>query len=790
MARGQGRYHNVGQDEADEAPSNLSLDTPEPQGADEALLPANPPEYNEADRPDILPMEFGVDNDEQLHSFSRFRQLKTRIEDSFIYPMKNNVVDPLVQLYEMASAKVDLYLSKLGNPLILRRFVYILFMSIIVYTVILSGLMPNSKSTATIGMFSDKNQLIYYASRSIDYAKLEEDMEYLSSMPHLAGTKGDYAITNYIKESFRNNGLKLMKEIAFQGYMNFPNQSELIVTSSADNKAQSFRLSKENFNPLSSNGNVEDANLIYANYGTKAEMQALKDAGLITENTILAMKYGSLPSEQILLAEKYGIKGIIFISKPFGDDGDVIQKLSAGIPQYGTGDALSPGWSSLLPKKIHLSDSKLIPHIPTIPISYNQGLKLKSLLSQNIGPNNIAFDDLWYSGNANEVKCTLKISNAEKIMHPSWNILGKIEGKEQSDKAIIIAASRDSACKGALYPNFGTASLMALLQLFQQTKYKYDWKPLRNVYFVSYDGSQYNNFGASELMETETNQLKGEVYTFLDISQLGVDPKAGKTLDIQATALLHSFFQDSKKFDVRVRNVEQYGDWTPYLANGIPTVVMGAPFVLKKDAPIATCADDFKNWSDMMKETEGSWDLVAETLTYVYEMTLRLIDEPLLPFNVKDYVMNMEHLFQDLQKQGGPQLDYSSMVQGLEDWKKIGNEWNVWVHTWNNIVMMEDEGVEPSLVSVHRWTWNKKLMNIMKRQCHPNGLPDRHFYKNVIFGPTLWTQEGGHDSWSFPGVRDAITEKNWDEAQKQINNVGNLLVSSAQSFMDETSNTF
>lgn len=78
----------------------------------------------------------------------------------------------------------------------------------------------------------------------------------------------------------------------------------------------------------------------------------------------------------------------------------------------------------------------------------------------------------------------------------------------------------------------------------------------------------------------------------------------------------------------------------------------------------------------------------------------------------------------------------------------------------------------------------------MKRQSLSSGIPDREFYKNVLFGPTLWTQTNGYDSWSFPGVRDALTSGNLKEAQKQINIAGNLLISSAQSFIDETANSF
>lgn len=788
MGRSQGQYQGLSQNEEEEGSgSSFSIEPLDNNLADESL-PPNPPEYDLGDHPEMLLMD--LEDGELIAPPGRFQRLKYKIENRFLSPMKDNVVDPIVQVYQMASAKLDLYLSKLGNPLILRRFVYIVVMSVIAYSVVLSGLMPNNKTTATIGMFSDKHQLIHYARRSIDFAKLEEDLEYLSSMAHLAGTKGDYAITNYIKESFNNNGLKLMKEIGFETYMNYPEEISLNVMIKDDTKID-FKLSTDNFNPLGANGEIKNANLVYAHYGSKADFSQLKERGLLNENTVLIMHYGQLPSEQILYAQKYGAKGILFISKPFGNDMDIVQRMPVGIEQYGTGDPLTPGWSSILPRRAKLEDSKLVPQIPTIPISFRQGLRLKAILSNQ--PSESLSEDEWPTTLNKDVKCSLKVANSQREKHPSWNIIGKIEGKEQSDKAIIIAAGHDSTCKGTVYPNFGTTVLLSLLQLFQQIKYKYDWKPLRNIYIISYDGSRYNHIGASELFETESAKLKNEVYAFVDVSQLGIDPKLGRSIDVQSTPLLHSFFKHKgtdKVFDVKLRNINQYGDWTPYVANGIPAAILSSPQVLNTDAPIHSCADDFAAWSKLIEENEGVWDLAGDVLIYTFEMVLRLVDEPLLPFNVRDYVDNLDSLLQDLQKQtSGRNLDYQPIVSGLLSWKHIGDEWSSWVNTWGNIVLMEDEGVEPSLLSVHRWTWNKKLTNIMKRQCTSEGIPNRKFYKNAILGPTVWTQDDGHDSWSFPGIRDAVTDNKWEVAQQQINIVGELLLSSAMSFMEESSNS-
>ena len=198
-------------------------------------------------------------------------------------------------------------------------------------------------------------------------------------------------------------------------------------------------------------------------------------------------------------------------------------------------------------------------------------------------------------------------------------VIGKVEGKEQTDKAIIIGAARDSLCNGATYPNFGTMNLLSLVQLFQQIKYKYAWKPLRNIYFISYDASQYSYAGATELLESELIKMKNEIYTVLDISQLGIE-KDSNVLDIQTDPMLRSFFNDEKNrfdVDIKVRDVEQYGDWTPFQANGIPVAVLSAPFVLEKKVPIDTCEDNFDHIRTSLQDDDG-WQKASNVLSVSY----------------------------------------------------------------------------------------------------------------------------------------------------------------------------
>jgi len=48
----------------------------------------------------------------------------------------------------------------------------------------------------------------------------------------------------------------------------------------------------------------------------------------------------------------------------------------------------------------------------------------------------------------------------------------------------------------------------------------------------------------------------------------------------------------------------------------------------------------------------------------------------------------------------------------------------------------------------------------------PNGLPRRNWYKHSIYAPGFYT---GYGVKTMPGIREAIEQRKWKEAQEQIN---------------------
>lgn len=774
-------YDRVSDQEAQE-----SVET-EPE-VDQDPLPLEPPVYE--DTFDTEPADESNNAIEQMEyedvlmtqePVGKIQRFRDSFSNNIVIPVREKIMDPLAQIISIISEKIDYYLNKVGNPLILRRFFYIVLMSVITYMIMVSGLLPTERSLGSKGMFSDYQILMDYAKSSVDLSKLERDLEYISSMPHMSGTKGDIAVRNYILESFTNNGVRLIKDATYDAYSNYADAVSLKAVRNGQEIVIDVNL--ENFNPLSKDGELHGMNLIFANKGSLQDLENLKQNNVLDGDFVLLEHYDNVVSEQVLAAEKYGAKGILFITSRQEGHENEVQARSVGKPQLWPGDALTPGWPGNSLKSNNIKSATNLPLIPTMPLSWNQASKLLNLIPKS----GIQFDDSNFSGQSGEVMVDMKAKTVVRERHPVDDLLGKIEGGEQNDKAVIIAASRTSVFKGTSHPSFGTAAMLSILQLFQELKYKFDWKPMRNIYFASYGGSEFNFAGAVELVEENSGPLRDEVYSVIDLTQLAI-PIGERKLDIQSHPILQEFFENEENkfgYSINVRNLQEYGDWIPFLANGVPVSVFSSPALLEGKPPLFTSSDTFENVKDAL-HNDSQRQAVSDLLLFVFQSALKVADNPLLPYSVIKYIHAVDDALQELERNYPGYLDSQEVIKGLLLWRRIGEEWAAWSKGWENIVMARAEGIEPSLLSVHRWTWNKKLSNIGRRQCNENGLPNRKFYKNVLFGPAYWTQAVNGDPWIFPSVKDAIIDGDWNLAQNELNSVSQALQQSASLFLEET----
>ncbi|MES1161093.1 MAG: transferrin receptor-like dimerization domain-containing protein, partial [Bacteroidota bacterium] len=67
---------------------------------------------------------------------------------------------------------------------------------------------------------------------------------------------------------------------------------------------------------------------------------------------------------------------------------------------------------------------------------------------------------------------------------------------------------------------------------------------------------------------------------------------------------------------------------------------------------------------------------------------------------------------------------------------------------------------------------NQALYKGEQQLLSDNGLPRRPWYRHAIYAPGFYT---GYGVKTLPGIREAIEQRNWKEAQEQIEVAANVL---------------
>ena len=140
----------------------------------------------------------------------------------------------------------------------------------------------------------------------------------------------------------------------------------------------------------------------------------------------------------------------------------------------------------------------MLPHIPSIPISYTAGQALlQALDGHGVSGEEVnrtawvgALNATYSTGPAPGVQLSLHNLMEPKIT-PVWNAIGYINGTN-SDETVVIGNHRDTwMIGGAGDPNSGSAILVELSKALGKLS-KSGWKPKRNMYVSSLTISFYH----------------------------------------------------------------------------------------------------------------------------------------------------------------------------------------------------------------------------------------------------------------------------------------------------------
>ncbi|KAI5966534.1 uncharacterized protein KGF55_000843 [Candida pseudojiufengensis] len=355
-------------------------------------------------------------------------------------------------------------------------------------------------------------------------------------------------LTHFVESNFKKFGFKTEK-FNYEFKISQPEGSNLKLIDSKNEIVYEVseilepKFQTPAFYSFGINANVT-GHYIYVNHGDIQDYDLLNKNKIDLKNKIFIIKNHNEENitvgEKIALAEYYGAIGILTIYE--------VNNLNNQYDELNLNNAISRDCNSLKSK------------IPVIPIS-------KKLLNPIMDTKTVSttknFENWEYSPFFNS-KFKLQINSqfSNTSTQKLTNIVGSIKGI-MNDADIIIGARRDSYTSNN--PLSGHAILLEIMRNYQRLV-KQGWKPLRNIKFISWDGSYLNLLGVKSFTnDTKVFNPKRSIVSYINIdgdaimgSKFNVDSNPVFNHILRKTSRLIPIPKKSSSLKAFVDDVEEY----------------------------------------------------------------------------------------------------------------------------------------------------------------------------------------------------------------------------------------
>jgi N-acetylated-alpha-linked acidic dipeptidase len=495
-------------------------------------------------------------------------------------------------------------------------------------------------------------------------------------------------------------------------------------------------------------------------------------------------------------------------------------------PSYSPGDPLTPGIGATADaKRLAVSDAPSLTKIPVLPISYGDAQPLLAALAGPMVPKE------WRGGLAisyhigpGPAKVHLKVAFNWDIK-PVYDVIARIPGAEQPDAWVIRGNHHDAWVNGAEDPTSGQVALLEEARAFGELL-KQGWKPKRTLMYCSWDGEEPMLLGSTEWAEQHDKELQQHAVAYINSDGNGrgylnmegshtlerfmdgvahdiQDPETkGSVLERQHLHAIERAKNSEEREEIRQRADTRIGalgsgsDYTAFIDHlGIASLDLG--FEGEGDGGIYHSAYDDFYWYTHFSDTDFVYGrALSQTIGTAM---MRLADADLLPFEFTDFADTIHMYSKELKK-----LAEDEREAALERNKEIDEGLFSAVNDPRHPqVAPTKEDVPPHLnfapldnitdaltLSAQRYqtalskAWvsglspaitaelNQKLAESERRLTTQEGLLRRTWYKHMIYAPGVYS---GYGVKTLPGVREAIEQKQWDEANAEIERVSKVL---------------
>ena len=495
-------------------------------------------------------------------------------------------------------------------------------------------------------------------------------------------------------------------------------------------------------------------------------------------------------------------------------------------PSYSPGDPLTPGVGATREaKRLAVKDAPSLTKIPDLPISYSDAQPLLAAMDGPMAPSE------WRGGlpipyhvGPGKTKVHLKVAFNWDLKE-IYDVIGRMPGAQFPDEWVIRGNHHDAWVNGAEDPTSGQVALLEEARALGELA-KNGWKPKRTLIYCAWDAEEPMLLGSTEWVEQHDKELAQHAVAYINSDGNGrgyLDVQGSHTLEnlvndvargipdpesklsvyrrLQLRQIAQAKNEEDRKearqrADVRIEALGSGSDYTAFLDHiGVASLNVG--YGGEDDGGIYHSAYDDFYWFTHFSDSDFIYGRALSQTAGTAAM--RLAGADLLPFEFTDLADTI-HLYQKQLKK----LADDERAELIERDKEI--EEGVFTATddprrpkvapphvdvppFLNFAPL-DNAADALTHSAERYqaavkkAWptgvppatledvNQKLMQSERRLTVPEGLLRRDWYKHLIYAPGVYS---GYGVKTLPGIREAIEEKHWAEADAEIVRVANVL---------------
>lgn len=646
-----------------------------------------------------------------------------------------------------------------------------------------------------------------------DAALAGQELKELTAVPHIAGSKEDYATAKYVAQKFRDAGLQT-KIVPYRVMLNLPKRIEVSAYDATGNELMSgptpehvsddpYQDDKRivtAFNGSSASGDVT-AEAVYANYGRPKDFAELAARHIDVKGKIVIVRYGkNFRGVKAYVAQQHGAVGVIIYSDPADDGYFLGDKYPAGPYRPATGvqrgsiqylfeypgDPTTPGFASIpgLPasKRISLQDASNQPKIPSTPLSYHDAAPILKALGGAESPRTWqgALPFTYHTG-PGPVKVHMLLQQ-NYALRTIWDVEGKIAGTEYPDDWVVVGNHRDAWVFGAVDPGSGTAAMLEAVHGVGALL-KQGWKPRRTIIFSSWDAEEQGLIGSTEWAEQHAAQLQHAVAYFnVDVAV------SGPNFEAEAVPSLKPFLVDITKVVPSPQGGTVYTAWqkdqqraadrkrddhsakilrNSPLIDGIRLGNLGSgsdytPFLqhlgvpstdIGSTGPYGVYHSAFDDYTWFTKFADPKFVYLKQQASVLGLEALHMANADVLPYDYGLYGEEVLGYLQSAQNRAAQLdmrgVDFAPAIAAARAFQEAGA--NAAATGQNSSASLRQQ--------------NDSLRKVEADLLSQKGLPARAWYKHTVYAPGEYT---GYDAVVIPGVNEALDAHDASRAAQQL----------------------